>query len=233
MKTFKFFLPIAFLTFLFNACQSDETLTTISDFENVPLGSNGVSTVTSFSSGNCSFSGDPTKFWNGGIVCSSNRDTVTSGYLNQYSCIAGSGALKTSKFGVLYAPGSFTCPANENGAYTIKSIMVNNTTYAYLDMKMGNPPFSKKFVSGDWFKVSIKGFKSKIETAGVDVIMADFRDGKTFIMNKWQKVDLNALGKVDSVAFSLSSSDNGNFGMNTPAYVCIDNIEFTQTLISK
>ncbi|HRZ97480.1 MAG TPA: DUF4465 domain-containing protein, partial [Paludibacter sp.] len=135
--------------------------------------------------------------------------------------------------GVLYAPGSLTCPANENGAFTIKSIMVNNTTYAYWDMKNGNLPFSKKFVSGDWFKVSIKGYKSKIETAGVDVFMADFRDGKTFLMNKWQKVDLNSLGKVDSVAFSLSSSDNGNFGMNTPAYICIDNIEFTQTIISK
>jgi hypothetical protein len=232
MKTFKFLLPLALIALFFNACKSDETQTTLVDFENVTL-SSGISTNTSFTSGNCKFTGDPSQFWNGGIVCSSMKDTVTAGYLNEYSCIAGSGALKSNNFGVLYSPGSFICPANGNGAYLIKSMMVTNNTYAYLDMKNGNPPNSKKFVSGDWFKLTIKGYKSKAETAGVDVYLADFRDGKTFLMKNWQKVDLSALGMVDSVAFSFASTDNGDYGMNTPAYVCIDNIEFTQTISTK
>jgi len=33
---------------------------------------------------------------------------------------------------------------------------------------------------------------------------------------------LSSLGNLDSLSFTLSSSDNGAFGMNTPAYFCID-----------
>jgi len=232
MKTFKFFLPLALIALFFSACKSDETQTTIVDFENVTL-SSGISSGTSFTSGNCNFIGDPSQFWNGGIVCSSKNDTITAGYLNQYSCAAGSGAFTSSKFGVIYAPGSFTCPANENGLYTIKSIMVTNNTYTYLDMQTGTPGYSKQFVTGDWFKLIIKGFKAKVQTASTDVYLADFRNGKAFRMKNWQKVDLSSLGKVDSVAFSFDSSDKGSFGMNTPAYACIDNIEFTQTISTK
>jgi hypothetical protein len=233
MKTFKFSLSVAILAFVLTSCKNDtETISSIVDFENVAL-SSGISTGTSFTSGNCKFIGDPSQFWNGGIVCSSQNDTVTAGYLNEYSCAAGSGAMKSTKFGVLYSPGAFSCPADANGEYSIKSIMVANSTYAYLDMKNGNAPYSKKFVSGDWFKLTIKGFKSKVVTSGVDVYLADFRSGKTFLSKDWQKVNLSALGQVDSVGFSFSSSDNSSFGMNTPAYVCIDNIEFTQTVSTK
>ncbi len=236
MRTFKLLLSLAFLAFVFVSCQSDEIKTTLVDFENVTLGSDSISTGTSFSSGNCKFKGDPTQFWYGGILCSSKNDTVKAGYLNQFSCIAGSGAEQSAKFGILYSPGSFTCPANENGLYTIKSIMVTNNTYAYLGMKDQNYGLGgsgKKFTAGDWFKLTIKGYKSKVETAEVDIYLADFRNGKTFLMKNWQKVNLSALGKVDSVSFSLASTDNGDYGMNTPAYVCIDNIEFTQTISTK
>lgn len=232
MKTFKSLLPLAFVALIVSSCQKDEMKTTIVDFEDVALTS-GISTGTGFTNGNCNFTGDPTQFWNGGVVCSSKNDTVTAGYLNQFSCIAGYGALKSTNFGVLYSPGYFTCPANIDGAYSIESIMVNNSTYAYIDMKNGNVPYSKKFVSGDWFKLTIKGYLSKAETSSVDVYLADFRNNNSFLMKNWQKVDLASMGKVDSVAFSFSSSDNGDFGMNTPAYVCIDNIEFTQNIYAK
>ena len=41
-------------------------------------------------------------------------------------------------------------------------------------------------------------------------------------MNTWEWVDLTTLGSLDSVSFRLSSSDVGSFGMNTPAFFCID-----------
>ena len=147
--------------------------------------------------------------------------------------MAGAGALNSRHFGLVYSPGSFTCPATINGAYSIKSMMVTNSTYAYLDMKNGSV-YSKKFVAGDWFKVIIKGFKAKTPTSSVDVYLADFRNGKSEILKTWRKVDISALGQVDSVAFSFDSTDKDPvYGMNTPAYVCIDNIEFTQTISTK
>jgi hypothetical protein len=36
-------------------------------------------------------------------------------------------------------------------------------------------------------------------------------------------VDCSKLGSVDSITFYLSSSDVGSFGMNTPAFFCMDN----------
>ena len=127
------------MAFVVSSCQKDETTTTIVDFEDVTLTS-GISASTSFTSGNCKFSGNPVEFWNGGVLCSSKNDTVTTGYLNQFSTRAGSGALKSKQFGIVYAPGSFTGPADKEGSYSIESIMVTNSTYAYFDMKNGNAP---------------------------------------------------------------------------------------------
>lgn len=230
MKTNKLTLFILSVAFLLVSCGPEiEKVQTIVDFEDVVLDENGLSTDTAFVSAGFTFYGDPSQFWMGGVVCSSQNDTVTPGYLNQFSCIEGVGALTSTKFAVLYEPGYIKSVANKNGDFNIKSIMVNNTTYAYKDIKDGSL-FGKKFESGDWFKLTISGFYSKTETAKVDVYLADFRDGKSVIMNKWQKVDVSSLGKVDSVSFSFSSTDNGTWGMNTPAYVCIDNVEYEQEI---
>ena len=54
--------------------------------------------------------------------------------------------------------------------------------------------------------------------------MADLRDeAKAYIINDWRYVDLSGLGKVCKLGFALSSTDNGDWGMNTPAYFCFDN----------
>jgi hypothetical protein len=44
----------------------------------------------------------------------------------------------------------------------------------------------------------------------------------THILNTWKCVGLRSLGTVKSLEFSLSSSDTGEFGMNTPAYFAMD-----------
>ena len=38
-----------------------------------------------------------------------------------------------------------------------------------------------------------------------------------YIVNTWQTVDLTSLAGSKSLGFALSSTDNGPFGMNTPA----------------
>jgi len=65
-------------------------------------------------------------------------------------------------------------------------------------------------------------------TGAVDYYLADFRNGKSYLTNQWVKVDLSSLGKVDNLIFLFDSSDKGTFGVNTPKYVCIDNLEFEQ-----
>ena len=63
----------------------------------------------------------------------------------------------------------------------------------------------------------------------MEYYLADFRDGKSFVLDNWSKVDVSILGDVDKLQFEFASSDTGDYGVNTPTYVCIDNIEFVQT----
>jgi hypothetical protein len=238
MKATKLFFAISILGIVLTSCKtepSDNTKVTLVDFEDVILNSNGISsdsTNSKFVSGNSTFLVNTGGFWNGGIICSSDKDTVTSGYINEYSAITGSGAMeglvRSNQYGVVYTPGTFNCPADKNGYFSIQSIMLTNSTYAYRDMLNGSP-YSKKFAAGDWFKVIITGYKMNIVTSKTEFYLADFQNGKSFLLNSWTKVDLSALGQVDKVTFTFDSSDKGQYGINTPQYVCIDNISFKQT----
>jgi hypothetical protein len=108
---------------------------------------------------------------------------------------------------------------------------VTNSTYAALSMEQGDW-VAKQFGGADgsdpdYFKLRIWGFYHSAPTDTIDFFLADFRfeePGKDYMIKTWQWVDLSSFGKVDSLMFSLESSDNGEWGMNTPAYFCMDQI---------
>ena len=102
----------------------------------------------------------------------------------------------------------------------VEGVYVTNSNYAYLSMKWGDG-FARKFSDTDFFKLNIIGFKNGTATDTVPFYLAQ----NGFIVNTWTWVDLKPLGNVDSVFFSLTSSDVGQFGMNTPGFFAID--EFT------
>lgn len=159
-----------------------------------------------------------------GFSYSNKTDKTTVGYANQYSAITGIGALNTKNYIVGYGTDTllFSKPINMDGFY------VTNSTYAYLDMLNGSL-YSKKFVSNDWFKLTIKGFKTdKTKVNEVEMYLADFRfvdASKNFILNVWKWVDLSLFQDVSYITFQKSSSDVGNWGMNTPDYFCMDELK--------
>ena len=105
---------------------------------------------------------------------------------------------------------------NATNGYIVTGLYVTNCTYAYNSMTTGDD-FSKKFETGDWFKLTIY---NKNKTKKVEVLLAD----GTNILNEWKWVDLSSLGETSELKFELSSSDTGDWGMNTPAYFCLDGI---------
>ena len=116
--------------------------------------------------------------------------------------------------------------------HTVSGAYFTNTTYAYLSMRDGDG-IAKKFggVSGndpDWFKLSITGIDNSDEyTATLDFYLADFRfadNSQDYIIDSWAWVDLTSLGNVVGIEFVVTSSDVGDYGMNTPAYFAIDNL---------
>jgi hypothetical protein len=184
-------------------------------------------------------------YWNGGWSFSNVSDTSTPGYLNDHAVISGSGYGGSGNYGVFFQ-GFADAPITVSQVpldtalgpvpfmgVAVMSIYVNNSTYAYLSMRDGDG-FAKKFGGAtgddpDFFKLTIYG----IDTNGVvfdsaEHYLADFRNPdntQDFIQKDWQNVYLPFYERTNKIEFVLSSSDTGAFGMNTPAYVCIDNIE--------
>jgi hypothetical protein len=161
-------------------------------------------------------------YWEGFSV-SDNTDKTTTGYENQYSVYANSGANNSEKFAVAFAGFYETTNLKFPGTqeYTFKSMMINNSTYAALYMKEGDT----KYEAGKWFKLIITGFDGEGNEKGkVEYYLADFTNGKSFICSDWTSLNLSSLGKVNKLEFSFDSNDTGDYGINTPQYVCVDDI---------
>ena len=219
------------------------------DFEdvgaNLPIGGsffyNGSSALpgpTDFTSGGASFNNQFTDFGGGccwdGFAYSQLTDTTTPGFGNQYSAFAGGGAGGSATYAIAFT-GSGTSAIAFGSDVLLSDAFVTNTTYAALSMQNGDA-FAKKFggPSGDdpdWFKLTITGLDGfGVAIGSVEFYLADFRfadNGLDYILDSWTSLDLSGLGSVRGLDFALSSSDNGGFGMNTPAYFALDDLSYT------
>lgn len=171
-------------------------------------------------------------FWSGWAI-SADTNTTTPGFLNQYSAIAGEGAQGSKGYamGYLYDPIIIRNTGQAIGKPMI-GMYVTNSTYAYLSMRDGDA-FAKKFggetgTDPDFFRLTIKKFLGGVlHDDSLTVFLADYRSNdpsKDFILDEWKYISLTNLGEIDSLQLSLTSSDNGIFGMNTPAYMAIDEV---------
>lgn len=154
----------------------------------------------------------------------SNITSTTGGFTNQYAAITGGGiAGAGSIYGVAYVDSSIGSTI-DLGIHQALSLKVTNTAYAYHSMKDGDA-FAKKFGPGDWFKLTIKGFQGAgatgTMTGKIDFLLAN----GTNIVNQWVSIDLSSISAgARSLAFELTSSDTGSFGMNTPAYFAMGSL---------
>lgn len=173
--------------------------------------------------------------WSGGFAYSNMTDSVTSGYTNEYSAKTAEGWNNSAQYAVYFDGYSFKPKVVLNGgsgsSKKAVGFYVTNSTYAYNSMRDGDF-VGKKFggVTGtdpDWFKLTIFGYwQGQLKSDSVTFYLADFRSNdpaQDYIVRTWEWVDLLPMGDVDSLEFHLSSSDVGQWGMNTPAYFCMDN----------
>ncbi len=182
---------------------------------------------------------DQTYFYYTGFAISNETNTTTPGWANQYSSFAGSGR-NSSNFAVFYSDG--TISGEVNYAY-IKSFYITNSTYAALSMRDGDM-YAKQFgsiydaggnVDGtngeDFFKVwviaedPIQGMKDSVEVYLADYRFSDNNDD--YILDTFTKVDFSAFPFYPTlVSFRFESSDVGQWGINTPTYFVIDDVEW-------
>jgi len=236
MKKLNLYLWVALagVAMFFSACEKDDEQkkeVKIS-FENVALNEDGyqndfpdgliLSDIDFYNH----YENDPYTYWEGFAV-SKNTDKITSGYANEFSVYASSGANGSEKFAIAYAGFNETtnCKFAANREFRFKSLMINNTTLTALALKEGLFA-ARAFEENDWLKIVITGFDAKgNETGKIEFYLADFRGGKSYICQEWTNVDLKNLGKANKLEFIFESTDNDPlYGMNTPSYACIDDI---------
>jgi len=166
-------------------------------------------------------------FWTSGWAYSKTNDTLVGDYTNLYASYANKGVESSNNYAI-----------SQNNSYlklkqnSVKGIYVSNTTYAALCLKNGNT-FAKKFGGttgndSDWFKLTIYAYQNgNLKTEKAEFYLADFRfqnNAQDYIIKDWTYVNLQSLGSLDSLKFTLTSSDTGQFGMNTPAFFGVDNV---------
>ncbi len=215
----------------------------------------GETTTETFSSGSFAFKNNVTNWggmtsWYGVAISNQTDNTAPGSYLNQYNSAAGGDVDNTGNYGVVFDANSSGMGMGTDAAITfsitnqavnrqVSGCYVTNNTYVTSILKNGDG-FTKKFGGQDgndpdYFKLTATGTDMEGNTAGtLDFYLADFRfedNSLDYIVEDWKWFDLTDLGSVASVTFSISSSDVGDWGMNTPACFCIDNLGYQRLKI--
>ncbi|MCC8019780.1 MAG: DUF4465 domain-containing protein [Rikenellaceae bacterium] len=187
------------------------------------------------------YTGEPTiEFWNGGTFFSIWNEQIhqnVTEYLDNYQCVGSYVDPATGKGGhggsevfavVFYSDFAGPTVAEFTGgeSYVIDHIWVTNTFYTSHVITYGNE-FGETLaeIDGEYY-LTVTGFDVfGKETGTVEFHLADFRTADSpGLLTEWAKVDLTPLGEVNRIEFTLDGSDQGPYGLNTPAYFCFDDI---------
>ena len=157
-----------------------------------------------------------------GYAFSTVSNTTDGSYLNQYApaqplpraCAIGyhdyyQSITPTLRFALPAAP---------------KSVQINNTTYAALTLRDGDGyGFSQPFSDGDYFYLTLTATDLDGQVvAATNHTLADFRSGRSFIQTNWSSLDLSWMPpNVASLVGTLTTSDVGTYGPNTPMYFAL------------
>ncbi|MFO0321695.1 MAG: DUF4465 domain-containing protein [Bacteroidota bacterium] len=183
-------------------------------------------------------------YWESGTAYTNIKDTVNGTYTNLYGSIT-YGAYDGENYATSQAGAVITF---SNPLTQVSGFFITNTTYAWKTIKNGNA-FARKFgdttgtKSGgaypqggypDYFKLVVLGYKNGVvKNDSVEFYLADYRfanSSSDYVIKNWRYVNCVSIGVVDSLQFKLRSSDNGNFGMNTPGFFSFDHLTTINTV---
>jgi hypothetical protein len=168
-------------------------------------------------------------YW-GGFALSKmcDSDPANGLYENQYS-VYNTQAASGDGF-LLYYYDSYNEPCDIvcMTQLSVESVKLNLTTYTYSSITNEDiNSFASVFGDGDYLKVIFTPY-SNIDTpagASVECYVVDYRDGKRFVADNWQKFELN-LPATNRIRVTIETTDIGEWGANTPLYICMDDLTY-------
>lgn len=178
----------------------------------------------------------------GGDKTDYNGDWIT----NYGGCMAGGGCVinedgtvtadPTQPYMIAYWGSWSEDPTNQvmfvdkDGSTTFKpvGVYVCNHPWPYYGCLHGDG-FARTFEEGDYFELTAHGVDADGNETTTSINLVEFTNGELKALNNWTFFDLSSLGEVESVYFTLNSTDGGAYGMNTAAYFCMDKFQVNDT----
>lgn len=143
---------------------------------------------------------------------------VASDTLNQFACAAKGGVAGVGTPFMVAYQGMKSPTMFFDGEYTPLEVQICQSAYTLTSIKNGDG-FAKKFTKQDTLTLMIAGLDGEQnETNKVVYYLAV----DSVFNEAWTKVDLSSIGKCMGLSFSLTSTDIGEYGMNTPGYFALD-----------
>ena len=156
-------------------------------------------------------------------------------YENQYAAY-NSKAASGDGF-LLYYYDSYNEPCDivfkqEASMISLSSVKLNLTTFTYASITDEDiNDYARVFVEGDYLKVVFYAVDAFGRTVGegAECYVVDYRDGKRFVADNWQEFYLPGMVLAsDRVRVTIETSDIGEYGPNTPLYICMDDLTYTR-----
>ena len=168
--------------------------------------------------------------WSGYAV-SNQTSTAFNSYDDQYHNCVGSGYAGSQNFVVAF-PSTYgeAVEVNDPAGKEISGFYVTNTANNVKAYTEGDGMTPGEFTTGDWCLLTITATRSDDTQATTSVYLADYRSSNEadhYYIDKWQWVSLAELGQVKSLKFEITSSRANDWGMTTPGYFCMDNLDGT------
>lgn len=173
-------------------------------------------------------------YW-GGFAHSKVFDTDAKNGLFQNQFAAYNSQAASGDGFLLYYYDSYNEPCDiifksEEDAVRLSSVKLNLTTYTYASITDEDiNDYARVFADGDYLKVVFYAVDAFGRTVGegVECYVVDYRDGKRFVADNWQEFYLPGI-LSNRVRVTIETSDVGEWGANTPLYICMDDLTYTR-----
>ena len=157
--------------------------------------------------------------WSGFAISNRTATTFKDITPDQFNNITGK-AHSGNNFCVVYPFGESIVVNGGKPAF-VDGFWYTNDAWTVDAILNGDGMSPGKFEATDWLKCTVIGTKQGGSTVTVDIDLAS--EGK--YVKDWQYCDLSSMGKVVELSFVFTGSKSNDWGLTTPSYMCIDDIQ--------
>ncbi|WP_051523148.1 DUF4465 domain-containing protein [Prevotella sp. P6B4] len=160
--------------------------------------------------------------WTGYAISNRTATTYANMIPDQFNNTTGT-AHSGNKYCVVYIFGE-TIDLNGGEPVWVNGFWYTNDAWTVDAILNGDGMTPGAFDATDWLKCTVTGTKADGTTASVDIDLA--KDGE--YVSEWKYCDLSSLGKVKDLSFTFDGSKKNSYGLTTPSYMCIDDLQIVK-----